>query len=67
MSPAHVARCELFGISEWLEVMYEYESGEGALLGLVERAGRVVESDEVTMTKSCLENFQGYENFRPTL
>jgi len=21
----HVARCELFGISEWLEVMYEYE------------------------------------------
>ena len=22
----HVARCELFGISEWLEVMYEYES-----------------------------------------
>jgi hypothetical protein len=47
--------------------MYEYESGEGALLGLVERAGRVVESDEVMMTKSCLENFQGYENFWPTL
>lgn len=56
----HVARCELFGISEWLEVMYEYESGEGAR-GVVERVvERVVESD-------VRWKFQGYENFRPTL
>jgi hypothetical protein len=42
--------------------MYEYESGEGALLGLVERAGRVVESD-VRRNSRDMKTFGPLYNF----
>jgi hypothetical protein len=42
--------------------MHEYESGEGALLGLVERAGRVVESD-VRRNSRDMKTFGPLYNF----